>query len=181
MNEEQVRNEMFLHFGYYVTESSGHNSEYNPWFRKRRDLFEKYCAHGTGWNPGHYAYIRDEYLKVENAWRDNIKTELAKPVDLKRGHEYAAYIFNAVFGDNAIFEFNGNVRNYNLVENLPYGACVEVPVVASKGSLKTVRVGKLPDQCAIITALNSQCEELAVSGIQEKTRARYSKRSCTIR
>ena len=35
---EIVRNEMFLHLGYYVTESSGHNSEYNPWFRKRQDL-----------------------------------------------------------------------------------------------------------------------------------------------
>jgi alpha-galactosidase len=45
-NEEQVRNEMFLHLGYYVTESSGHNSEYNAWFRKRPDLIEKYCA----WN-----------------------------------------------------------------------------------------------------------------------------------
>ena len=51
-NEEIVRNEMFLHLDYYVTESSGHNSEYNQWFRKRPDLIEKYCTHGTGWNPG---------------------------------------------------------------------------------------------------------------------------------
>ena len=43
-NEEIVRNEMFLHLGYYVTESSGHNSEYNAWFRKRPDLIEKYCT-----------------------------------------------------------------------------------------------------------------------------------------
>ncbi len=54
---------MFLHFGYYITESSGHNSEYNWWFRKRPDLIEKYCTHGTGWNPGVYAYILDEYRK----------------------------------------------------------------------------------------------------------------------
>ena len=60
-NEEQVRNEMFLQFGYYITESSGHNSEYNWWFRKRPDLIETYCTDGTGWNPGHYAYILDEY------------------------------------------------------------------------------------------------------------------------
>ena len=51
-NEEHVRNEMFLHLDYYVTESSGHNSEYNWWFRKRPDLIEKYCTDGTGWNPG---------------------------------------------------------------------------------------------------------------------------------
>jgi alpha-galactosidase len=169
-NEEQVRNEMFLHFDYYVTESSGHNSEYNPWFRKRGDLIEKYCTHGTGWNPGHYAFIRDEYLQTEQSWRDNIKSELTKPVDLKRGGEYAAHIFNAVFGENTMFEFNGNVRNFNLVDNLPYGACVEVPVVASKNSLKTVRVGKLPSQCAVITNINSMCEELAVEGILKKSK-----------
>ena len=46
-NKEQVRNEMFLKLGYYVTESSGHNSEYNQWFRKRPDLIEKYCTHST--------------------------------------------------------------------------------------------------------------------------------------
>ena len=59
--EEIVRNEMFLALGYYVTESSGHNSEYNAWFRKRPDLIEKYCLPGTGWNPGEYAYILKEY------------------------------------------------------------------------------------------------------------------------
>ena len=58
-NQEQVRNEMFLHLDYYVTESSGHNSEYVSWFRKRPDLIEKYCTHGTNWNPGAYAFIRD--------------------------------------------------------------------------------------------------------------------------
>jgi len=65
-NEEIVRNEMFRHLGYYVTESSGHNSEYNWWFRKRQDLIEKYCTHGTGWNPGEYAYILKEYRKREH-------------------------------------------------------------------------------------------------------------------
>ena len=57
-NEEQVRNQLFLHLGYYPTESSGHNSEYYPWFRKRLDLLEKYCTHSTGWNPGEHAYTK---------------------------------------------------------------------------------------------------------------------------
>ena len=61
-NEEQVRNEMYLHLDYYVTESSGHASEYNAWFRKRTDLIEKFCTKGTGWNPGVYGYILDDYL-----------------------------------------------------------------------------------------------------------------------
>ena len=50
-DQEIVRNEMFLALDYYVTESSGHNSEYNAWFRKRQDLIDKYCLPGTGWRP----------------------------------------------------------------------------------------------------------------------------------
>ena len=76
-NVEIVRNEMFLHFDYYVTESSGHNSEYNAWFRKRPDLIEKYCTHGTGWNPGEYAYILNEYLHREDTWEDELKEYIA--------------------------------------------------------------------------------------------------------
>lgn len=163
-NQEIVRNEMFIHLGYYVTESSGHNSEYNPWFRKRPDLIEKYCTHGTGWNPGTYAYILNEYLKVEETWRDNIKAELEKPIDLSRGHEYAASIFNAIFGDGTMFEFNGNVRNFGLIDNLPTGCCVEVPVLASKRGLDPMHVGALPPQLAILNGINAQCEELAVEG-----------------
>jgi alpha-galactosidase len=125
-DEEQVRNEMFLHLDYYVTESSGHNSEYNSWFRKRPDLIEKYCTHGTGWNPGAYGYILHEYIRREGEWKKDMDAWLAEPdVDLKPGKEYAASIFNAVFGDHAPFEFNGNVRNAGFIDNLPDGCCVE--------------------------------------------------------
>ena len=164
-NAEQVRNEIFLHMGYYLTESSGHNSEYCAWFRKRPDLIEKYCTHGTGWNPGVHRYILDAYLNIASTWRDNIKAELEKPVNLNRGHEYAASIFNATFGDGALFEFNGNVRNFGLVDNLPQGCCVEVPVMASKRGLDPMHVGKLPPQCVIMTGLSAEIEELAVDGI----------------
>lgn len=61
-NAEQVRNEMFLALGSYVTEPSGHNSEYNWWFRKNPELIKRYCTTGTNWNPGHHAYILNEYL-----------------------------------------------------------------------------------------------------------------------
>jgi alpha-galactosidase len=162
-NKEQVRNEMFIHFDYYVTESSGHNSEYVAWFRKRPDLIEKYCTHGTGWNPGVYAYIRDEYLSREDTWKKSIKEWLANDeVDLKRGHEYAASIFNAVFGDGEMYEFNGNVLNKQLIPNLPDDCCVEVPVVASKAGLRSIQVGHLPDQLAIMNNISARCEDLAV-------------------
>jgi len=161
-NEEQVRNEMFLHLDYYVTESSGHNSEYNWWFRKRPDLIEKYCTHGTGWNPGHYAYILDEYRKREGYWKDSIREWLAQEtIDLNRGHEYASYIINALQGGE-IFQFNGNVPNTGLITNLPEGACVEVPVYVDKGGLHPVHVGALPRQVAPLNQVVVGTEEMAV-------------------
>ena len=169
-NKEQVRNNMFINLDYYVTESSGHNSEYSAWYRKRADLIDKYCTNGTNWNPGHHAYILNEYTKRKDTWRNEINEFLDKAdeeVDLTRGQEYAAYIFNAVFGDNTIFKFNGNVRNFNLIDNLPYGCCVEVPVVASKNKLESVAVGKLPDQLAVLVNTTARCEELAVQAALE--------------
>ncbi len=166
-NEEHVRNEMFLALDYYVTESSGHNSEYNAWFRKRPDLIEKYCTNGTGWNPGEYAYILNEYFKREQdgKWMKDMDDWLAEEnVDLKRGHEYAASIFNAVFGDHTPYEFNGNIRNFGIIDNLPEGCCVESPVRAGKDGIKPFKVGALPDQLAVLVNTSARCEELAVQG-----------------
>lgn len=164
-NEEIVRNEMFLNLDYYTTESSGHHSEYNPWFRKRPDLIERYCIPGTGWNPGVSAASVKWTLSREDLWRDDVKKWLASdaPISLERGHEYAAYIMNALKGGEP-FEFNGNVANTGLITNLPDQACVEVPVWASRKGLTPVYVGALPPQCAMLTSLSSQIEELAVEG-----------------
>jgi alpha-galactosidase len=165
-NEEIVRNELFKAFGYYITESSGHNSEYCPWFRKRDELIGKYCTHGTGWNPGVYAYILNEYLKGEETW----ETEFQKWIDegevstLWNG-EYAAYIFNAVFGDGKPFRFNGNIRNFGIIDNLPRGACVEVPCLADPAGITPFRVGEMPRQLAALCSLSSELEELAVEGM----------------
>jgi alpha-galactosidase len=164
-NEEIVRNEMYLALGKYVTESSGHNSEYNWWFRKRPDLIEKYCLHGTGWNPGEYAYILKEYQHTEATWRDQVKTRLAQPLtadDLRRGQEYAAYIINALNGGEP-FKFNGNVRNTSLITNLEQGACVEVPVLVDRAGFHPMHVGALPPECALLTRLSSGIEEMAIS------------------
>lgn len=161
--EEIVRNEMFLHLDYYVTESSGHNSEYNWWFRKRPDLIEKYCTHGTGWNPGEYAYILKEYQLNEATWKDQARQWFAEgaPIELERGEEYAAYIMNALLGGE-IFSFNGNVPNTRLIDNLPENACVEVPVFVDKGGFHPVHVGPLPPQCVTLTHTSAMIEEMAV-------------------
>jgi alpha-galactosidase len=164
-NEELVRNELYLALGYYPTESSGHHSEYNPWFRKRPDLIEKYCVHGTGWNPGKSLASLKWTLAREDTWRDDVKQWLASdaPISLERGHEYAAYIINALEGGEP-FEFNGNVANTGLITNLPHEACVEVPMWASRKGLTPVYVGALPPSVAMLTGLSSQIEELAVEG-----------------
>jgi len=164
-NEEIVRNEMFLHLGYYVTESSGHNSEYNWWFRKRPDLIERYCTHGTGWNPGTHAYILKGYLKREKNWKNDIIKWLEdpKPLNLERGHEYAAYIINAYMGGEP-FKFNGNVANKGLITNLPEDACVEVPVYVDRSGINPIHVGALPPQCAALNNITVASEEMAVEG-----------------
>jgi len=165
-NEEIVRNEMFQHLDYYVTESSGHNSEYNWWFRKRPDLIEKYCTHGTGWNPGEYAYVLKEYQETEHTWKDEAKQWFAKdtPIDLDRGHEYAASIINALKGGD-IFHFNGNVPNTSIITNLPEGACVEVPVYVDRGGFHPVHVGPLPPQCVALNHVSVSVEEMAVEAV----------------
>jgi len=162
-NAEPVRNEMFRHLGYYVTESSGHNSEYNWWFRKRPDLIEKYCTHGTNWNPGEYAYILKEYQRIARTWKKEVKQWFADgaPLDLARGHEYAAYIINAYVGGEP-FEFNGNVPNTGLITNLPEQACVEVPVLANRRGFNAIHVGALPPQCAALNNISVAVEEMAV-------------------
>ena len=164
-NEEIVRNEMFLHLGCYVTESSGHNSEYNWWFRKRPDLVEKYCTHGTGWNPGVYAYVLNEYLARQEEWKNTMQDWLddPAPLDLSRGQEYAAYIINAHAGGEP-FKFNGNVPNTGLIPNLPEGACVEVPVYADRRGFNPIHVGALPAQCAALNNVSVAVEEMAVDG-----------------
>jgi alpha-galactosidase len=170
-NAEQVRNELFLAFDYYVTESSGHNSEYNWWFRKRPDLIKKYCTTGTNWNPGHHAYILNEYRQAAKDWNKRFKEWLNSPEwndpaavakKLTRGHEYASFIVNAWMGHEP-FCFNGNVLNTGrMVTNLPQDCCVEVPVLASRNRLQAMYVGDLPRQVLPLTSLSATCETMAV-------------------
>jgi alpha-galactosidase len=165
---EIVRIEMFRALGYFPTESSGHNSEYNAWFRKHPDLIEKYCFSGTGENPGFYAVSVKRHENRRDNWRREIESWLSeRETDLKRGREYAAKIFNAIFGDGELYHFNGNVRNLDLIDNLPYGACVEIPMVASPRGLELIKVGALPLQIAALNHTSAICEEMAVKGAIE--------------
>ncbi len=169
-NKEKVRNEIFKTFGYYVTESSGHNSEYTPWFRKRPDLIRKFCSPvGANWNPGEYAYSL-ELRSDPNRFDNKVKEFLDKPLSKTLSGEYAANILNARIGDGTPFPFNANVINNGSIENLPFDACVEIPVVASKGGYERKFKGKLPDAAAIMVAQTAGIENLVVDAWQEKSK-----------
>ena len=155
-----VRCEMLRHLDYFPTESSGHNSEYNAWFRKRPDLIEKYCTGGTSWNPGEYAFSLNLRIKRKETWPEDIKKWIAEKPDTKRGQEYAANIFNAIFGDNALYTFNGNVLNTGLIDNLPENSCVEVPVLASKNGIQPMHVGPLPAHLATLVGTTARIEDM---------------------
>ena len=169
-NEEQVRNEMFLQLGYYVTESSGHNSEYCPWFRKRPDLLEQYCTHGTGWNPGLHAYSINKRIARDKTLYEDIDRWLEEPLEIRQSGEYAANIFDACFGSETPFQFNGNVLNDGCIENLPKDACVEIPVLATRDGLRKMHVGSLPAHLAILVGTTARIESLVVEGCMNKDR-----------
>ncbi len=169
-NKEKVRNEIFKTFGYYVTESSGHNSEYTAWFRKRPDLILKYCNKtGANWNPGEYAYslnLRRDPNRFDSLVEQFMKKELTR----ERGKEYASNILNARLGDHTPFQFNANVLNNGSVENLPYDACVEIPVIADENGYTRVNCGKLPAAAATLVSYTASIENLVVDAWANKSK-----------
>ena len=88
-------------------------------------------------------------------------------MQLERGKEYAANIFNAMFGDNQPFHFNGNLRNQGYISNVIQGAGVEIPVTASKDGIMPETVGEIPQHLAVMINTLAGCEELAVQGCIE--------------
>ena len=161
LQNETTRFELFRHFGYFVTESSGHNSEYVPWMRKRPELIEKYCP-GGGWNGGS-GFI----LELYGSNRKDYKKGLARmasgkePLALRRSHEYGSYIIDACVTGKP-FCFNGNVQNDGYITNLPRNCNVEVPCYADGHGVNPTVVGDLPPQLAAINRTNVNVQELAV-------------------
>nr|MDD6335150.1 alpha-glucosidase/alpha-galactosidase [bacterium] len=160
---DSVRNDMFLALDYYVTESSIHSSEYNPWIRKTPQLSNFYFPHRHEGGYGVTCNIVRKYVEREDTWEEETRKYLESDIKLNpRGHEYAAYIFDACFGEKGIYTFNGNVRNFNIIDNLPYGACVEVPCMATPKGIESIKVGPMPAQLALFCNISAQIEEMAV-------------------
>lgn len=156
---EKVRCEVMRHFGYFMTESTGHLSEYVPWFRKNQKALELYCDQPDfgGASGAYYHWCKT----VADAFtgQDILADE---PTDLpQRSAEYCGWIIEAMETDRT-FRFNGNVRNDGYITNLPTGCCVEVPTYADRTGIHPTRVGDLPPQCAALNQSNVTVQGLAV-------------------
>jgi alpha-galactosidase len=161
-NKEAVRFEMMKHFGYFVTESSGHNSEYVPYFRKRPELFEQF-------NLKHREPTKDGD-RAKRFWEQDVPG--AGKIDddalaLKRSQEYASGIMYAI-ETNGLFRFNGNVRNDGLISNLPDGCCVEVPCMVDGTGIRPCGIGALPVQVAALNQVHVAVQQLTVEAVLEK-------------
>lgn len=171
--QDPVRLEMMLHFGAFVTESSGHFSEYVPYFRKRPELIQRYCRDGYLGESGFYANNWPQW-RVGND--DGIRAMLAgtKEVPLSRSHEYASYIVEAVTFDRPQVIY-GNVRNTGLIDNLPDGS-VEVACLVDRNGIQPTHFGPLPEQLAALNRSHMAVHTLMVDALLQRDReaARYA-------
>lgn len=156
---EKVRGEVFRHFGYFMTESTGHLSEYVPWFRSSSQALGLYCDEPSfGGESGAY-YTWCTYVANKYKEQDVLAGE---PSDLPpRSVEYCAYIIEAL-ETGKTFKFNGNVRNDGMIANLPAECCAEGPIYADRTGLHRTLVGELPPQCAALNLTNINVQRLAV-------------------
>jgi alpha-galactosidase len=156
---EKVRGEVFRHFGYFMTESTGHLSEYVPWFRKNQKALDLYCDEpGFGGESGAY-YKWCRAVAEKYAEHDPLEFESTKIEE--RSVEYCSHIMEAV-ATGEPFSLMGNVRNDGYITNLPPGCCVEVPTFADDTGLHPVSIGNLPPQLAAGCMTNINVQILVV-------------------
>jgi alpha-galactosidase len=165
---DPVRCDIMLHFGAFVTESSGHLSEYLPYYRKRQDLRDMYLRDGYRGESGFYA-------KNWPTWRERCDEQRRlvirgdDPLSQDRSWEYASWIIEA-HQTNRPYAFHGNVMNRSLIDNLPYGECVEVPVLVNQNGISPCRFGQLPSHMAAVCRSNMAMIELAATAALEHSR-----------
>ena len=153
---DMVRYDYIDKLGYYCTESSEHNAEYNPFYIKpnRNDLIEKFNI------------PLDEYprrcINQINGWQKQYESLMSGgKIEHTRSQEYASYIMEAIY-TNKPYKIGGNVINNGVITNLPYNACVEVPCLVDGEGIHPTFVGELPLQLAAMNSSNIYAQMLTI-------------------
>lgn len=164
IHDDMVRYEYIKRLGYYCTESSEHNAEYNPLFIKNKypELIEKFNI------------PLDEYprrcIKQIRGWEDEKNNILNDgKITHIRSTEYASYIMEAIV-TNKPCKIGGNVINTGLIDNLPADACVEVPCLVDAMGVTPCHIGKLPPQLAAMNMTNINVQLLTIEAAITKKR-----------
>jgi alpha-galactosidase len=175
-----IRKDMCLHFGAFITESSGHLSEYLPYYRKSKDgqrLLRR------GYEGGSRFYATNWPIWRKNADETRMKQVRGEaPIKLERSWEYASWIIEAREKDSPV-RIHGNVMNHavlpgklndgeagKLITNLPGDGAVEVACMIDRNGINPTRYGKLPPQMAAICASNMAYFDLAAKACIEKSK-----------
>jgi alpha-galactosidase len=157
---DPVRFELFQRLGYFVTESSEHSAEYNPYFirRDRSDLIERF----------HIPI--DEYIRrcqVLNLCWEQMRQQLmdgTAEFTPERSDEYAALIIHSI-ETNTPRVIYANVSNTGLITNLPLDCCVEVPCLVDTNGIQPTVIGKIPPQLAALQQTNINVQGLVVEAL----------------
>ena len=153
--KDLVRYEYIRRLGYYCTESSEHNAEYNNLFIKSKypELIDRY-------NIPLDEYPRRCVNQIAR-WKKEKEEYLAGNITHNRSREYASYIMEAIVTDNP-YKIGGNVINNGLITNLPSEACVEVPCLVNRLGIQPTHVGKLPTQLAAMNMTNINVQLMTI-------------------
>ncbi len=161
-HKDMVRYEYIKHLGYYCTESSEHNAEYNPFFIK-----SKYPEMIDQFNIPLDEYPR-RCIKQIAGWEEEKNNILQDgKITHERSHEYASYIMEAVVTNKPI-KIGGNVLNTGLIDNLPADACVEVPCMVDAHGINPCHVGRLPVQLAAMNMTNINAQLMTIEAALTK-------------
>ena len=164
-----VRKDMMLHFGAFITESSGHLSEYLPYYRTRPDVMERYCGPEYDGESFFYATNWPQWRVNADAQRDRMLVG-DESVPEKRSWEYATWIIEAR-EKNVPYTINGNVPNVGgLIDNLPHDGIVEVATMIDRTGARPTHYGRLPTQMAAICASNMATYDLGAQAAIERSK-----------
>lgn len=161
---DPVRFEVMRHFGLFVTESTRHMSEYVPYFRTDRAVMAQFALDEIRQDLQRRVKRVDDHLSQleRDAYSDD-------PIRPERSDEYACRIMEAMESGRRTV-INGNVPNAGLVDNLPQGSCVEVPILIDDLGFHPMKVGEIPAQCAALSRTNVAVQELGVAAVLERSR-----------